>query len=140
MTSNIGSELILKAKEIAEEIKFEIKKQLHKTFRPEFLNRIDEIVFFNMITQSMIKNIAKIHIKDFEERMVAKDIQVTITDKALDIIAQEGYEPEFGARPLKRAIQQLIIVPVSRHILMHPNTKKIAINAKNDQIVIEDNK
>ncbi len=136
MTSNIGSDLILKAKTITDEIKFDIEKQLHKTFRPEFLNRIDEIVFFNMISEAMIKNIAKIHIKTFEQRMTAKDIQVQVTDKALDLIAQEGYEPEFGARPLKRAIQQLVVVPVSRHILAHPNTKSITIDSKNDQIII----
>jgi ATP-dependent Clp protease ATP-binding subunit ClpB len=137
MTSNIGSELILKAKTITDEIKFGIEKQLHKTFRPEFLNRIDEIVFFNMISEAMIKNIAQIHIKDFEKRMIAKDIQVQVTDKALDLIAQEGYEPEFGARPLKRAIQQLLVVPVSRHILAHPNSKTVTIDAKNDFIVIK---
>ncbi|MBI2344791.1 AAA family ATPase [Candidatus Dependentiae bacterium] len=136
MTSNIGSELILKTKEINEEIKFEIEKLLHKAFRPEFLNRIDEIIFFNMISESMIKNIAKIHIKDFEKRMTSKEIKIEVTDKALDLIAQEGYEPEFGARPLKRAIQQLLVVPVSRHILMHPNTKNITIDAKNNKIII----
>lgn len=136
MTSNIGSDLILKSKKIDEEVKLEIEKLLHKAFRPEFLNRIDEIVFFNMITQQMIKNIAKNHIKEFEQRMIAKDIHITVTDKALELIAQEGYEPEFGARPLKRAIQQLLVVPTSRHILMHPDAKKITIDAKDDKIVI----
>lgn len=136
MTSNIGSELILKSKEITQEIKYEIEKQLHKTFRPEFLNRIDEIIFFNMISQSMIKNIAKIHIKNFEQRMIAKDIHITVTDKALDLIAKEGYEPEFGARPLKRVIQQFLVVPASRHILMHPETKNITFDTKDDQIII----
>ena len=113
-----------------------LKKYFIKHFRPEFLNRIDEIVFFNMITQAMIKNIAKIHIKEFEQRMVAKDVFVTVTDKALELISKEGYEPEFGARPLKRAIQQLVVVPTSRHILMHPDAKKITIDAKDDKIVI----
>lgn len=136
MTSNIGSDLILKSKKITDEIKYEIEKQLHKTFRPEFLNRIDEIVFFNMISEDMIKNIAQIHLKDFERRMIAKNIQVTITDKAVDAIAKEGYEPEFGARPLKRAIQQLVVVPVSRHILAHPISKNITIDVQNNQIVI----
>ena len=136
MTSNIGSELILQAKKIDEKVKTEIEKQLHKIFRPEFLNRIDDIVFFNMISKEMIKEIAKNHIKEFERRMTAKNITVTVTDKALDFIAQEGYEPEFGARPLKRAIQQLLIVPTSRHLLMHPGTKAIKIDCKDDKIMI----
>jgi ATP-dependent Clp protease ATP-binding subunit ClpB len=136
MTSNIGSELILKSKKITDEIKYEIEKRLHTKFRPEFLNRIDEIIFFNMINESMIKNITEIHLKEFERRMTSKDIQITITNPAIDLIAKEGYEPEFGARPLKRAIQQLVIVPVSRHLLTHPNSKNITINVKDDQIII----
>lgn len=136
MTSNIGSELILQAKKIDEKVKSEIEKQLHKIFRPEFLNRIDEIVFFNMISKEMLKEIAKNHIKEFERRMIAKNITVTVTKKALDFIAQEGYEPEFGARPLKRAIQQLLIVPTSRFLLMHPDAKAIKVDCKDDKIMI----
>ena len=109
---------------------------MHKTFRPEFLNRIDEIVFFNMITQEMIKNIAKIHIKKFEKRLHEKGISVTITNAALDHIAQEGFEPEFGARPLKRAIQQLLVVPVSQYLLKHPDTKEIKIDYANNKVTI----
>lgn len=136
MTSNIGSELILKAKKIDDTVKTDIEKLLHKVFRPEFLNRIDEIVFFNMISKEMIKEIAHNHIKEFEQRMITKNIAVTITEKALDFIAKEGYEPEFGARPLKRAIQQLLIVPTSRYLLMHPDTKMITIDCKNDKMIV----
>lgn len=136
MTSNIGSELILQAKKLDDKVKNEIEKLLHKHFRPEFLNRIDEIVFFNMISQDTIKNIAKIHLKKFEDRLTEKGISVTITDAALAHIAQEGFEPEFGARPLKRAIQQLIIVPVSQYLLKHADVKKITIDYTNNQIII----
>ncbi len=137
MTSNIGSELILKTKSIDEKVQLEIEKLLHKTFRPEFLNRIDEIVFFNMMTQDMIREIAKNHIKAFEQKMIAKNITVNVTDKAIDFIAEQGFEPEFGARPLKRAIQQLLIVPASRFLLSHPDVKKMTVTIKDDKIVIE---
>lgn len=137
MTSNIGSELILQAKNIDDKIKHEIEKQLHKLFRPEFLNRIDEIVYFNMISKEMIKNIAKNQMKKFEQRMFAKNIAVNISDKALEFIAEQGYEPEFGARPLKRAIQQLVIVPTSQHLLANPDTKAIKIDVKKDKIILE---
>ena len=118
-------------------VKDEIEKLLHQTFRPEFLNRIDEIVFFNMISKDMIRDIAKNHIKTFEQRMVSKNITVIVDEKAIDYIAEHGFEPEFGARPLKRAIQQLLIVPTSRYLLMHPDTKKIIVRCKDDKIVIE---
>ena len=136
MTSNIGSELILQAKKIDDKVKNEIEKQLHKVFRPEFLNRIDDIVFFNMISKETIKNIAKNHIEEFKRRMTTKNIMVTVSDKAVDFIAEQGYEPEFGARPLKRAIQQLLIVPTSRFLLMHPDTKNIKVDVKDDKIII----
>jgi len=136
MTSNIGSEIILQAKKIDEKVKTEIEKILHKTFRPEFLNRIDDIVFFNMLDEKVIKNIAKSHIKNFEKRMHAKDIDVSISDKALDFIALQGFQQEFGARPLKRAIQQFIVIPTSQYLLQHPDVKTISIDYKDDKIVI----
>lgn len=136
MTSNIGSELILQAKTIDEKVKQEIEKLLHKHFRPEFLNRIDEIVYFNMLTQDIIKNIAKVHIKKFEQRLHEKNIAVTISDAAINFISKEGFEPDFGARPLKRAIQQYIIVPTSQYLLKHPDAKTIHIDYQQDKITI----
>ncbi len=136
MTSNIGSELILQAKKIDENIKNEIEKQLHKIFRPEFLNRIDDIVIFNTLDEKIIKNIAKSHLQQFEQRMQTKDIQVKISDAVLDFVAKEGFEPEFGARPLKRAIHHNIIVPTSQYLLAHPDTKTINIDLKDDRVII----
>lgn len=136
MTSNIGSELILQAKKIDDKVKNEIEKQLHKIFRPEFLNRIDDIVFFNMLDQNVIKNIAKSHLKQFEQRMTAKDVKVTISDAALDFIASHGFVQDFGARPLKRAIHQYVIVPASQFLLQHPESKSMNIDLKNEAIVI----
>jgi len=136
MTSNIGSDIILQAKKIDNHVKNEIEKILHKTFRPEFLNRIDETAFFNMLTADTIKNIAKVHIKKLERRLHEKDIKVTISDAVLDFISKEGFEPEFGARPLKRAIQQYIIVPTSQYLLQHPDTKTIHIDYSDEKITV----
>ena len=136
MTSNIGSDIILQAKELTDKVKQEIEQRLHKSFRPEFLNRIDDIVYFHMLDQSIIKNIAHIHLQQFEKRMSEKNIAVTISDAAVSCIAEHGFVQEFGARPLKRAIHQYIIVPVSQHLLQFPDTKKISIDCTDDKITV----
>lgn len=136
MTSNIGSDLILQAKALDDSIKQEIEKLLHKSFRPEFLNRIDEIVFFHMLTQSIIENIAKVQIKRFEKRLSEKEIKLSISNAAITCIAEQGFVQEFGARPLKRAIQQHIIVPTSQHLLKYPQTKEIKIDCKDKKITV----
>ena len=136
MTSNIGSEIILQAKELTDKVKQEIEQRLHKSFRPEFLNRIDDIVYFHMLDQSIIKNIARIHLQQFEKRMSEKNIAVTISDAAVSCIAEHGFVQEFGARPLKRAIHQYIVVPVSQHLLQFPDTKKISIDCTDDKITV----
>lgn len=137
MTSNIGSDIILQAKKIDESVKEQIEKLLHKAFRPEFLNRIDEIVFFNMLTPEILKNITQVQLKKFEQRMQARHIATVISNAAINFIAQEGFEPEFGARPLKRAIHQYIVVPTSQYLLQHPETKELSIDYKNSKIVIK---
>ena len=137
MTSNIGSELILESKTVNEKVQKEIEKLLHKMFKPEFLNRIDDIVFFNMLDQKVINNIAKTHLKTFEKRMAEKDIKVSISEKAIEFVALQGFEQEFGARPLKRAIHQYIIIPTSQYILQHPDVKKLIIDLEDETIIIK---
>ncbi|MBM18277.1 MAG: hypothetical protein CL947_04390 [Epsilonproteobacteria bacterium] len=136
MTSNIGSQLILEAKQVTDTTKQEIEKLLHKAFRPEFLNRIDDIVFFNMLDKSIIKDIAQVHLQKFEQRMAEKNITVSISDAAISCIAEHGFVQEFGARPLKRAIHQYIVVPASQHLLQHPDTKKLHIDCKDQKITV----
>lgn len=136
MTSNIGSNIILEHKVIDEKIKQEIERLLHKSFRPEFLNRIDDIVYFRMLNESVIKDIAKVHLQKFEKRMSAKNISVTITNAAVDCIASHGFVQEFGARPLKRAINQYIVVPASQHLLQNPETKSLTIDCKDNNITV----
>lgn len=137
MTSNVGSELILGASELTEELKQSITNLLRKTFRPEFLNRIDAIIFFRMLTEKDVAQIARIQIKELENRLRAQHITLTITDPVIKHIAEQGYEKEFGARPLKRTVQALITVPLSQFLLKHPEEKHIAAILKGGKIVID---
>lgn len=136
MTSNIGSEIILNAKELTDSVKNQVEQLLHKTFRPEFLNRIDAIVFFRRLSEKDVERIAHIQLNDLEKRLKNRQISLSISDDALKKIVEEGYEPEFGARPLKRAIQSLITVPLSQYLLQHPETKEIVIDNDKGTITI----
>ncbi len=137
MTSNIGSSIILQEPSLTGEVKRDIEKILHATFKPEFLNRLDAIIFFKKLTQEDVKKIAQIQLKDLENRLLEREITSSFTDTALNRIVELGYEPEFGARPLKRAIQQYITSPIAQNILKNPTTKSIVIDYKNDTFVIE---
>ena len=118
MTSNIGSHLIqsMAGKKQAD-IKEAVFGELKNHFRPEFLNRIDEIVVFHGLDKKNIASIAKILLKNLSDRLAKVDMQLEVSDAALDKIAEVGFDPVYGARPLKRAIQQYIENPVSKMIL-----------------------
>ena len=136
MTSNIGSHLILEAPTIDESVKAAVNKELHRAFKPEFLNRIDAIVFFNSLDEKQVVAIAKIHIHKLVERMQERHIVMTIKPKVEAFIAKKGFVKEFGARPLKRAIQEYITVPLSQFLLKNPDTKAVTVDVKNDAITI----
>jgi ATP-dependent Clp protease ATP-binding subunit ClpB len=137
MTSNIGSELILNAREVSETIKQAIEKMLNSHFRPEFLNRIDAIVFFKMLTQDEIIAIADIQLNILKERLKQQGVTLTLDDEVRILVGEQGYNKEFGARPLKRAIQRLISVVVSQYLLKHPDTKELHLTVKDGTIVVE---
>jgi ATP-dependent Clp protease ATP-binding subunit ClpB len=90
---------------------------VRKHFRPEFINRIDEIVVFHALDNAQIQAIAKIQIKRLEQRLAAQDMKLDVSDAALAEVAKVGFDPLYGARPLKRAIQQQIENPVARLVL-----------------------
>lgn len=136
MTSNIGSQMILEAKEITPELRLTIDKLLHSTFRPEFLNRIDAIVYFKSLSEHDIEKIAQLHINELIKRMHEQNIELNVANSVVKHMAKVGYIKEFGARPLKRAIQQYIIVPLSQFLLKNPNAKKISATIKEGQVVI----
>jgi len=118
MTSNLGSHHIqAMAGQPYEEIKSAVWDELKVSFRPEFLNRIDEVVVFHALDAKHIESIASIQLQRLRERLAQQDMTLEVTDAALAEIARGGFDPVFGARPLKRAIQQKIENPVSRLIL-----------------------
>jgi ATP-dependent Clp protease ATP-binding subunit ClpB len=136
MTSNIGSDIILNAQELTDAIKQDIEKLLHKQFRPEFLNRIDAIVFFKMLNERDVAQIAHIQIDELKKRLNAQHIELTVDESAIAKISELGYVKEFGARPLKRAVQTYITVPLSHYLLQHPNAKKVHVSTKNGTIEV----
>lgn len=136
MTSNVGSEVLLHAKEINQSTKNEVDALLHKTFKPEFLNRIDAIVYFSKLSSDNIFKITALQLKELITRLRERDITLTITDTAIAEIAERGYIQEFGARPLKRAIQQYITAPLSHFIIKNPQARAITVDYKNGNFII----
>lgn len=140
MTSNIGSPILLEniseSGAISKAAKDSIFAELRSFFRPEFLNRIDEIVLFQPLTKSMIKNICKLLLKDLENRLHSKGFVLNVSDSALDYFAKEGYDPAYGARPLKRFIQSQIETKIAKLILSsHDNTlNTIQIDYERDKL------
>jgi ATP-dependent Clp protease ATP-binding subunit ClpC len=132
MTSNIGSEYINKMASIGfsnngekqeyENTKEKIRERLKESFRPEFLNRLDEVIIFDSLSLDAIKNIVNIQIKLVKDRLTQKGVNLVLTNNALELLAKQGYSPEFGARPLKRLIQNKILNPVAEMLI----SKKIA--------------
>ena len=118
MTSNLGSALI---QEFGDENYAEMKKAVMeivtKHFRPEFINRIDDYLVFHALNKEQIRNIADIQIKRIQQRLVTKEYVLTVDDHVLDYIAQVGYDPTYGARPLKRALQNYLENPLAQAIL-----------------------
>ena len=119
MTSNLGSSIIqeLAGEDNYSEMKQAVMEVVGSHFRPEFINRIDESVVFHPLGQAHIRSIAKIQITGLESRLKERDIKLTITDLALDKIGEAGFDPVYGARPLKRTIQQELENPLAQAIL-----------------------
>jgi ATP-dependent Clp protease ATP-binding subunit ClpB len=119
MTSNIGSDIIQEQfdKVSYEEIKSHLLDILAQQFKPEFLNRIDETVVFHPLGRQHIKSIAEIQLQSLQKRLTDKDYHVTFTDQAIQLLVGAGYDPVYGARPLKRAIQQLLENSLAQDIL-----------------------
>ncbi|NPV79605.1 MAG: ATP-dependent Clp protease ATP-binding subunit [Firmicutes bacterium] len=153
MTSNVGANLIqrdttlgfrLEKDEDAEGISYERMKEkvlgeLKRTFRPEFLNRVDEVIVFHALTQGDIRKIVDLQVNELAKRLKEHEISIEVTDSAKDLIAKEGFSVEFGARPLKRAIQRLIEDRLSEEMLEGKvkDGDSIRIDAKDGKIVVE---
>src|SRR6056297_541763 len=147
MTSNIGADMIMdrtknagkdNIDEVMDNIRNDLEKDLRKYFKPEFINRIDEIVVFRSLNHKDIKKIIKLQISDLEERLKNRDLELDITDNALDWIADIGYDPAMGARPLKRVINSKIVNEISKMILAKKLNKIdiIKIDYKDNELKI----
>jgi len=135
MTSNLGSAEILAHDGNVDELKESLNIELRKHFRPEFLNRIDEVLIFHRLEKKEIVKIVDIQLARLAKRLKDQDIEMTVTDAAKNFIADAGYDPSFGARPLKRAIIRLVETPLSRKLLageIPPG--KLTIDVKGEEL------
>ncbi len=148
MTSNVGAQTINKTKSLGfggdedglsyKEMKGRVTSELRKIFRPELLNRIDEIIVFHKLEREEMRHIIEIQIKRLRQQMLDRDVTVEFTREALDKLSEAGYDPAFGARPLKRVLQRMIEDPMSEMILKGeiPNGSKVTIEP--NEITAED--
>ena len=118
MTSNLGSQLFANAPtEKLEETKQQVLQLLRQTIRPEFLNRIDETIVFHPLTQGEIKQVVRLQINGIARMLEQNNVRLKVTEPAIELLAKEGYDPDFGARPVKRAIQRLLLNDLSKAML-----------------------
>jgi ATP-dependent Clp protease ATP-binding subunit ClpB len=138
MTSNLGSQMIQQMSgDDYQVIKLAVMAEVKTYFRPEFINRIDEVVVFHALDETDIAAIARIQIKHLEQRLAKMEMELEITDEAVAEMAKAGFDPVFGARPLKRAIQSRIENPLAKEILSGQFAAKdtIRVDAREGQIV-----
>ena len=136
LTSNLGSDLILEGigenGEISEEARDGVTQLLRRSFRPEFLNRLDEIVFYKPLTKENIRGIVDLLVADLQKRMAQRQLTVTLTDAAKDYLIAKGYDPIYGARPLKRLIQTKVETLLARWIIAEDPAPETAITVDYD--------
>ena len=142
MTSNMGAERIqahARRNESFEELKEDMTQILRRTLRPEFVNRIDEVIIFRALTREQIADIARLLLERTTRRLRAQDIEVEFTDGAVELLAEEGFDPEFGARPLRRTIQRQVDNELSRMVLgrsLNPGDK-VVVGAEEGRLTFE---
>ena len=150
MTSNVGASELKRNKFVGfnlgdenqdyKNMKSKVMDELKKTFRPEFLNRIDETIVFHSLEKKHMKDIVVLMIKQLQERLKEQDIEFSLTDKAVEKIATDGFDPEYGARPLRRSIQKNIEDLLSEELLKGTisigQRVKVGLNSKADFIIL----
>jgi ATP-dependent Clp protease ATP-binding subunit ClpB len=123
MTSNVGAQYIFEYQKSAQspqqeaEMERKVEEELHRHFRPEFLNRIDDVIIFHALDMAHIKRIIEIQLRKLAKLIGERGLTIEISEGAKDHLAREGYDPAFGARPLKRALQKEIIDPLAMRLL-----------------------
>jgi len=150
MTSNVGAETLKKNKHVGftvdessgyDDMKSKVLEELKRAFRPEFLNRIDEIIVFHELAKEHLSQIVKLLLNELKARIKQHDIEVDVTENAVAKLVEEGHNPEYGARPLKRAIQRRIEDKLSEELLKGTIQKgdHVTIDYKDDQFIVLDN-
>lgn len=149
MTSNVGSDIIAKEAPLGfiddgkvsqkEGLKEKVQGALKEKFKPEFLNRIDEIIIFDYLGQKEIKQIVDLELNKVQKRLTKKDIKIAVTEKAKEYLAEKGFDSNYGARPLKRLIQKLILDPLALKIVVGEvkNGSRITVDVENKEIVLK---
>lgn len=143
LTSNLGSEYILEGinekGELTEEAKAKVEKLLKQSFRPEFLNRLDEIVFYKPLTQNETAKILDLLIADLNKRLENQEITIELTDNAKEYLIKNGYDPVYGARPLKRFVQKKVETLIAKEIIKQTilPKQKVIIDCKENDLIIK---
>ena len=143
LTSNLGSEYILEGindkGELTEEAKEKVEKLLKQSFRPEFLNRLDEIVFYKPLTQNETAKILDLLIVDLNKRLENQEITIELTDNAKEYLIKNGYDPVYGARPLKRFVQKKVETLIAKEIIKQTILPKqnVVIDCKENDLIIK---
>lgn len=148
MTSNIGSHIIQERfskiteaneSEVIEKTRNEVFELLKKTIRPEFLNRIDEIIMFKPLSRNEIRDIVKLQFEMVKTMLAKNGINLEISEASIDKLSKIGYDPQFGARPLKRVIQRMVLNELSKMILAGKVEKdhKILIDVEGDNLIFK---
>ncbi|MBT3394185.1 MAG: ATP-dependent Clp protease ATP-binding subunit [Waddliaceae bacterium] len=146
LTSNVGADLLKKSTEIGfgakasgldyDVIKDKVESSVKKKFKPEFLNRLDDMVIFQPLNKEALKNVLDIEVRKLQERLTKRDITITIDDDAKDYLVNKGFEPELGARPIRRTIERYLEDPLADKLLFEKGEGKSSrIVLKNDEIV-----
>ncbi|MBU2592383.1 MAG: ATP-dependent chaperone ClpB [Patescibacteria group bacterium] len=139
MTSNLGSEIIREyVDRDKEEMKTKVWETINRSFLPEFINRLDQIILFETLTEKQIREIVDLQIKAVQQRLAEQQVEIEIDEEAKTILAKEGYDPVFGARPLKRVIQNKILDPLAMKIIEGKikEGKKVRVEVKSGKFVI----
>jgi ATP-dependent Clp protease ATP-binding subunit ClpC len=150
MTSNLGTRDIQKGAQIGfsatadaevtyEKMKDKVMDELKRSFRPEFLNRIDEVIVFHSLSRQHVKAIVDLMMKRVRDQLKAKDVEIELTDSVKELLAEKGYDPSLGARPLRRTIQRLVEDPLAEKMLYKEFNagQTIIVDARDGEVVFE---
>jgi ATP-dependent Clp protease ATP-binding subunit ClpB len=143
MTSNIGSHLIAEVPHNAsaehwDRVRDTVLTEVRQHFRPEFLNRVDDIILFSRLDQQQLRQIVSIQLRSLSLRLEGRKLSLNVADSALDLLAREGYDPTYGARPLKRLIQRKLEDPIAMAILEGRFRERdvVEVRGDDDKLVI----